>query len=485
MIEIPILRHGRPYTSKETLELRDYASGEHVARLSIANPGLIARDLLQDAWTPLQDLAVQDILGMLRVAAHSFMTEELPVGEQLQSPADFIAAQSATTGLPYSLCRQNMAKIESAMLNMAVILDGLTGGLDLDVLDDGYGLRDGHVVSYAPKARRFGAVLPANSPGVHALWLPAFALKMPLALKPGQREPWTPLRIMESLRAAGLPEVALGFYPSGHDGAGVILRKCGASMMFGSGPSVRPWLGDPRIEIHGPGYSKVLLGPDTAAHWREYLDLIVTSVSSNGGRSCVNASSIRTPAQGRELAEALAQRLAEIVPKARDDMSALLAAFPDPDAARGIDAAIERGLAQGGAEDVSARFRGSQRLVEFEGGTYLLPTVIYCEDLEQPLANQEYLFPFVSVLDVPVAELLDTLGPSLVVTALTDDARIERDLLGRHEIGRLNLGTVPTSVLQWDQPHEGNIFTHLYQQRAFQRVACLPAGTDAQRWLAG
>ena len=86
------------------------------------------------------------------------------------------------------------------MLNMAAILDGLTGGLDLDVLDTGYGLRDGHMVSYAPKARRFGAVLPANSPGVHALWLPAFALKMPLALKPGQREPWTPLRIMESLR---------------------------------------------------------------------------------------------------------------------------------------------------------------------------------------------------------------------------------------------------------------------------------------------
>ena len=109
---------------------------------------------------------------------------------------EFVAAQSATTGLPHSLCRQNMAKIEAAMRNMADILDGLTGGLDLDVLDEGYGLRDGHVVSYAPRARRFGAVLPANSPGVHALWLPAVALKMPLALKPGQREPWTPLRIM-------------------------------------------------------------------------------------------------------------------------------------------------------------------------------------------------------------------------------------------------------------------------------------------------
>ena len=387
----------------------------------------------------------------------------------MQSPAEFIAAQCATTGLPQTLCRQNMAKIESAMLNMATILDGLTGGLGLDVLDTGYGLRDGHVVSYAPKARRFGAVLPANSPGVHALWLPAFALKMPLALKPGQREPWTPLRILESLRAAGFPEAALGFYPAGHDGAGVILRKCGAAMIFGSGESVRPWLGDPRIEIHGPGYSKVLLGPDKADAWRDYLDLIVTSVSSNGGRSCINASSVRTPADGRELAEALARRLAEVRPRSRDDPAALLAAFPDPATARGIDAAIERGLAQGGAEDVSARFRGPRRLVEFEGGTYLLPTVIYCEDLEHPLANQEYLFPFVSVLDVPAAELIDTLGPSLVVTALTDDPRIERDLLGRHEIGRLNLGPVPTSVLQWDQPHEGNIFTHLYQQRAFQK----------------
>ena len=289
---------------------------------------------------------------MFREAAGCFMTAELPVGSQLQSPAGFIAAQSATTGLPHVLCRQNMAKIESAMLDMAAILDGLTGGLDPDVLDAGYGLRDGHVVSYAPKARRFGAVLPANSPGVHALWLPALALKMPLALKPGQREPWTPLRIMESLRAAGFPPAAFGFYPSGHDGAASLLRKCGAAMMFGSGTSVQPWLGNPRIEIHGPGYSKVLLGPDKADAWRDYLDLMVTSVASNGGRSCINASSVRTPANGRELAEALARRMAEIRPRLRDDAQALLAAFPDPATARGIDAAIERGLAQGGAEDL-------------------------------------------------------------------------------------------------------------------------------------
>jgi len=343
------------------------------------------------------------------------------------------------------------------------------------VLDDGYGRRDGHIVSYAPRAQRFGAVLPANSPGVHALWLTAVALRIPLALKPGQREPWTPLRIIEAFRAAGFPAAGFGFYPSGHDGAGVILRKCGASMLFGSGSTVRPWRNDPRIEIHGPGYSKLVFGADQAERWADWLDLTVTSVSANGGRSCINASSVRTPAHGLPLAVGLAERLAQIRPRSRSDAQALLAAFPDPKVASGIDAAIERGLQQGGAEDVTARFRGPQRCVEFEGGTYLLPTVIYCEDLDHPLANQEYLFPFVSVLDVPAAELVSSLGPSLVVTALTADPRLERELLARADIGRLNLGPVPTTVLQWDQPHEGNLFTHLFQQRAFQRERLVPA----------
>ena len=61
------------------------------------------------------------------------------------------------------------------------------------------------------------------------------------------------------------------------------------------------------------------------------------------------------------------------MPRSRDDPQALLAAFPDGHTAQGIDAAIERGLDQGGAEDVTARFRGPQRLVEFEGARTCCP----------------------------------------------------------------------------------------------------------------
>jgi hypothetical protein len=483
MFQVPILRSGRPYQSKDRLELRDYATGEPVAQVSQANPGLIARDLRADDWASLQERRGEEILSQLTEAARHFMHSELPCGPSTQSPEQFVAAQSATTGLPYALCLANMRKIEGALVGMRQILEGLTGGLDLEVLDSGCGWRDGHVVSFAPKARRFGAVLPANSPGVHALWLPAVALKMPLALKPGQQEPWTPLRILESLRAAGVPAESLGFYPAGHDGAGVILRRSDAAMLFGAGATVRPWLGHPNIEIHGPGYSKLLLGPDVASQWRDYLDLVATSVACNGGRSCINASAVRTAAHGRDLALALAERLSAIEPRSRDDDSAQLAAFPDAKVAQGIDAAIDRQLREGGAEDISAGFRPN-RLVWFEGAPYLLPTVIYTDAPDHPLANQEYLFPYVSVTDVPGVGISSgrafvsaaSLGPSLVVTALTNEPAIERELMSRPDIGRLNLGPVPTTVVQWDQPHEGNLFDRLYQQRAFQRAPLVSVG---------
>jgi hypothetical protein len=53
-----------------------------------------------------------------------------------------------------------------------------------------------------------------------------------------------------------------------------------------------------------------------------------------------------------------------------------------------------------------------------------------------------------------------------VATAITEDANFQRELLACPSIDRLNLGPVPTSRVSWDQPHEGNLFAHLYRQRA-------------------
>ena len=105
--------------------------------------------------------------------------------------------------------------------------------------------------------------------------------------------------------------------------------RCGRSLLFGGDDTVDPWRGDPRVEIHGAGRSKVLLGPDLTDWW-EHLDLLVASVADNGGRSCLNASGVWTTAGGLDLAQALAGRLARIEPRPLDDPEAALAAFPEP-----------------------------------------------------------------------------------------------------------------------------------------------------------
>ena len=78
-----------------------------------------------------------------------------------------------------------------------------------------------------------------------------------------------------------------------------------------------------------------------------------------------------------------------------------------------------------------------------------------------------------SVVDIcedEVASMPACLGPTLVVTALTKDPALIERLLASDAIGRLNLGPIKTNQIVWDQPHEGNLFEHLYARRAFQRA---------------
>jgi hypothetical protein len=62
----------------------------------------------------------------------------------------------------------------------------------------------------------------------------------------------------------------------------------------------------------------------------------------------------------------------------------------------------------------------------------------------------------------------EVLGPTLVVSAITRDRDFMNRLLTSPHVGRLNLGPIPTMKIAWDQPHEGNLFDHLYARRAFQ-----------------
>ncbi len=479
MIHIPILRRGVPYKSLDVVTVPHHRTREPFVQISQANAGLIRRDLREDVQAEargvLAAMPVAELLDICARAAGHFLNDVLPVGDADQSPDDYVLHLSATTGMPHVLVRRNMAKIAGVLTEMATVLGGLTRGLDLGVLDTGYGEHAGHALSFYPRTQSLGVVLPSNSPGVHSLWAPAIALKMPVVMKPGSAEPWTPFRIAQAFMKAGCPPDAFSYYPADHAGAGEILRRTGRSMFFGDVSAVGGWEGDPKVELHGPGYSKVLIGDDRLNDWEQHLDLIAGSIADNGGRSCVNASGVWVAASHAErVAEALAATLARIVPRTADDEEALLAPFADPKVAERISMQIDAGLDTEGAREVTASHRGTPRLARFDGCTYLQPTVVLCESSDHPLANREFLFPFAAVVKVTPAEMArmpNAMGKTLVVTALTSDRALIGRLLGSSLVDRLNVGAIPTNHISWDQPHEGNLFEHLYARRSFQAAA--------------
>ncbi len=480
MIRIPALRFGKPYTSLDKATLVHHVTGEPVAEVSQVTGSQIVRDLgtISRAKKELAAIPVRDLLGMYKKAADYFLNAALPCGDAELTFADYVRNLSATTGSPMVFCDRNARKVHYVLANIEEVIGGLTRGLDLEALDRGYTTKNGRMQAFYPTTDVFGAVLPSNSPGVHSLWVPTIAFKTPLLLKPGREEPWTPYRVIQAFLKAGVPASALGFLPTDHAGSADVLRLCGRSMAFGDDRSMAPYKNDPRVEVHGTGYSKILLGDDQADHWEQYLDLLVEAIAANGGRACVNASAVWTPRNGRAIAEALAKKLAGVRQRPWDDPNCEISAFARPEVAEAINAMVEEGLKTPGAMDVTEQARGTPRLVKEGRCAWLLPTIVDVgPNVDHPLANKEFLFPYAAVVECPQGDVLSRIGYTLAATVLSEDRGFIADCLACPHIERLNIGPLPTNRLTWDQPHEGNLFTHLYKQRALQLApAVRPAG---------
>ena len=125
-------------------------------------------------------------------------------------------------------------------------------------------------------------------------------------------------------------------------------------------------------------------------------------------------------------------------------------------------------MQESGAEEITNRYRDGDRLVQQERCDFLRPTVIHCQSPDVGMAKKEYMYPFVSVVTCPQEKMINSIGDTLVATAITEDEIFCRELIDARNIDRLNLGPVPTIKLNWHQPHEGNIVDFIFRARAFQ-----------------
>ena len=470
MIHLPVLRWGQPYKSLEVNEVVHFSTGEPIAKVDRANGGLIQRDMrkAQQARDALTRIPIDELIAKAGRAGELYMNGTLPMGDGTQTAAEFAHAQSASTGLPEHMCHANMKKNAFVLAEMRNILAALTRGLDLNVLTRGYGEERGVPISYQAQSPVLGLVLPSNSPGVHTLWLPIIPMQIGLVLKPGPQEPWTPYRMTAAFFEAGIPREAISIYPGQADVGAAVLDSCSRSLIFGGTATVDRYRGNPRVQAHGPGFSKILLGDDVVDDWEKYLDMTVESVTINSGRSCINCSGIWASRHTREIADAIARRLAAVQALPPDNPEAGLAAFTVEGVADAISQSIDADLKGSGVTDVTGKYRDGSRIVKAGRADYLMPTVVHCDSAEAAIAKKEYMFPFVTVVECPQARMIEAIGPTLVCSAITNNQEFRERLINAVNIDRLNLGPVPTSRLNWLQPHEGNIVDFLFRARAFQ-----------------
>jgi acyl-CoA reductase-like NAD-dependent aldehyde dehydrogenase len=291
-------------------------------------------------------------------------------------------------------------------------------------------------------------------------------MQVGLVLKPGPQEPWTPYRMAAAFFEAGIPRECISIYPGGGEMGAEVVSRCQRVKIFGSAETVQRYHGNPCVQVHGPGFSKILIGDDEVDNWERYVDIMADSIYLNSGRGCINCSGIWASRHTKEIAAALAERLGPIDVKPPEDPSAALAAFTVPGQAKAIHASILEKCKEEGVTDATDKF--GARLVEKDRVAYLRPWIIHCDSPDRKIAQTEYMFPYATVIQCPQAEMINKIGPTLVGTAITNDKTWERQLLEATNIDRLNIGPIPTIKLDWLQPHEGNIVDFLFRARAFQ-----------------
>jgi acyl-CoA reductase-like NAD-dependent aldehyde dehydrogenase len=74
MVKIPVLRWGQPYESLEHDNVIHFGTGETLAKVSQANPGLLARDMkkAQRAREVLREIPISQLIQIMKKAGELY-----------------------------------------------------------------------------------------------------------------------------------------------------------------------------------------------------------------------------------------------------------------------------------------------------------------------------------------------------------------------------------------------------------------------------
>ena len=206
---------------------------------------------------------------------------------------------SATTGLPHVLVRRNMEKIRGRARRASRPCSTASPAASTSPCSTRATARWRATRSASSRARRRSAsCCPSNSPGVHSLWVPDDRAQDGARPQAGQRRAVDalPPRSRPSSRRARRPRPSASTRPTTRAPA----RSCaaaGAAWSSATWPPPGAVAGRPAGRGARPRLQQgACSAPTRRPTGAQHLDVMVSSIAENGGRSCVNASGVWTTA---------------------------------------------------------------------------------------------------------------------------------------------------------------------------------------------
>lgn len=429
------------------------------------------------AGNPVAELSLVPRLYVQRTMAALHRARTLPPGERAEAlaragrlfatgPVNGLSAEhyqrmvSRVSGMPISVVR---AATDAIARSAAEAYGSTRWARPYGAVDDWRdpATREGRAL-WVRRGDVFAVHAAGNHPAVHTLWLEALALGYRVAVRPSRREPFTPHRLITALREAGFADDQVVFLPADHAVADDIIRGADLAMVYGGEDVTRKYGRHADVLPQGPGRSKILI---TGEDWAPHLDVVVDSVSAQGGTACVNTTAVFAAGDPRPLAEAVAERLSAIpsLPPADDD--AVLPARSLADAR-----AVEKYLFDrvGDAEILL----GGDGIVDDlgDGIGVLRPAVMLVDRADASQTGIELSFPCVWVAPWSPGDGVEPLKDTLVLTAITRDGELIDRLMAEPTISNVYIGDQPTHWMAPWVPHDGYLAEFLMRTKGVIRA---------------
>ncbi|MBT2428565.1 MULTISPECIES: aldehyde dehydrogenase family protein [unclassified Streptomyces] len=386
-------------------------------------------------------------------AAELFATATLD-GE---SPQEYARRVCHATGLTATAVGQAVADLTDELRALPV-----TTAAELPAT----GFGDGFDTRWVPRGRVFAAVMASNHPVPNISWARALFHGYSVLVKPGSRDPFTPARLLAALATAGLEPARAAFLPCSREVGEYLLREADRGIIYGGESAVATWHQRESVAVRGPGRTKALL--DVALD-DAVIDHLALSASFDGGTRCTNLSAVLTTGAVEDVADRLAERLAELpsLPVTDDAATLLVVNRARAERLREQVAALRASLT-----DHSARAGEHETVVELVDGSFLLrPVVLSADRADHPAVGTELPFPFVVVAPWTEADGVEPLRDSLVLNLLTDREDLVEAAVREPSVRKVTRGRVLPWTATPGIPHDDNYTQFLLE----------PKGVVAQR----